>query len=60
MAYSIQCKDTGADCKAVLRADTMDELQQKIAGHGKDVHNMDLASMPEEQKQQLMSLIKQE
>ncbi len=60
MAYSIQCKDTGADCEAVLRADTMDELQQKIAGHGKDVHNMDLASMPEEQKQQLMSLIKQE
>ena len=60
MAYSIQCKDTGADCEAVLRADTMDELQQKIAGHGKDVHNMDLASMPEDQKQQLMSLIKQE
>ncbi len=60
MAYSIQCKDTGADCEAVLGADTMDELQQKIAGHGKDVHNMDLASMPEEQKQQLMSLIKQE
>ncbi len=60
MAYSIQCKDTGADCEAVLRADTLDELQQKIAGHGKDVHNMDLASMPEEQKQQLMSLIKQE
>ena len=60
MAYSIQCKDTGADCEAILRADTMDELQQKIAGHGKDVHNMDLASMPEEQKQQLMSLIKQE
>ena len=60
MAYSIQCKDTGADCEAVLRADTMDELQQKIAGHGKDVHNLDLASMPKEQKQQLMSLIKQE
>ncbi len=60
MAYSIQCKDTGADCEAVLRADTLDELQQKIAGHGKDVHNMDLASMPEEQKQQLMSLVKQD
>ncbi len=60
MAYSIQCKDTGADCEAVLRADRMDELQQKIAGHGKDVHNMDLASMPEEQKQQLMSLVKRE
>ena len=60
MAYSIHCKDTGTDCEAVLRAVTMVELQQKIAGHGKDVHNMDLACMPEEQKQQLMSLIKQE
>ncbi len=60
MAYSMQCKDTGADCEAVLRADTMDEIQQKIAAHGKDVHNMDLASMPEDQKEQLMSLIKQE
>ncbi len=60
MAYVIACKDTGTPCDAVLRADTMDELQQKIAGHGKSVHNMDVAAMPEEQKQQMMSLIKQE
>ncbi len=60
MAYSIQCKDTGADCEAVLRADTMDELQQKIAGHGKDAHGMDIASMPEDEKQKLMSLVRQE
>ncbi len=60
MAYSIQCKDTGADCEAVLRADTMDELQQEIAAHGKEVHGMDVASIPEEQKQQLMSLVKQD
>ncbi len=60
MAYSLQCKDTGAGCDAVLRADTMDELQQKIAAHGKEVHGMDVASMPEEQKQQLMSLVKKE
>ncbi len=60
MAYVVACKDTGADCDAVLRADTMDELQQKIAEHGKTVHNMDVAAMPEDQKQRLMSLIKQE
>ncbi len=60
MAYVVACRDTGTDCAAVLRADTKEDLQQKIAAHGKDVHNMDLASMPESQKQQLMSLIKQE
>lgn len=60
MAYVIACKDSGADCDAVLRADTMEELQQKMAAHGKEVHGMDLATMPEEQKQKLMSLIKQE
>jgi predicted small metal-binding protein len=38
----------------------MGELQQMIAEHGQTVHNMDIASMPEEQKQGLMSLIKQE
>lgn len=60
MAFMIACKDSGTDCDAVLRADTMDELQQKIAEHGKSVHNMDVATMPESEKQRLMSLIKQE
>ncbi len=60
MAYVVHCKDTGTDCDAVLRGDTMDELQQKIAGHGKDVHGMDIASMPEDEKQKLMSLVRQE
>ncbi len=60
MAYVAACADTGADCDAVLRADTMEDLQQKLAVHGKEVHGMDLATMPEEQKQKLMSLIKQE
>ena len=60
MAYVVACKDTGADCDAVLRADTMDDLQQKIAAHGKDVHGMDIANMPEDEKQKLMSLVRQE
>ncbi len=60
MAYVAACRDTGTDCDAVLRADTMEELQQKMAAHGKEVHGIDMATMPEEQKQQLMSVIKQE
>jgi predicted small metal-binding protein len=43
-----------------MRADTMEELQQKIAAHAKDVHGMDIASMPADEKQKLMSLVKQE
>ena len=60
MGYTMACKDTGTDCDAVLRGETMDELQGKIAEHGKSVHDMDLANMPEEQKKGLMSLIKQD
>ncbi len=60
MAYVAACADSGADCDAVLRADTMEVLQKKMAVHGKEVHGMDLATMPEEQKRKLMSLIKQE
>lgn len=60
MAYVVRCRDTGADCDAVLRADTMEELQQKIAEHAKNAHGMDISQMPEEEKQKLMSIIRQE
>ena len=60
MAFVVACKDMGSDCDAVLRADTMEELQAKIAEHGKNAHGMDIANMPEEQKQQMASIIKQE
>ena len=60
MAYTMACKDTGTDCDAVLRGETMDELQKEIAEHGKTVHNMDVASIPEEQKNAMMAFIKEE
>ena len=44
----------------MLRADTTEELQQKIAEHGKQEYNLDIATMPEEQKQRVMSLIRQQ
>ncbi len=56
MAFYIDCMG----CDVVLRADTKWALQQIIAAHCKDVHNMDLANMPENQKQQMMSRIKEE
>ena len=60
MPYVAACRDTGADCDTFLRACTREELQQKIAAHGKEAHRMDIASLPEEQKQVLMSIIRQE
>ncbi len=60
MPYVVACRDTGADCDTLLRACTKEELQQKIAAHGKEAHRMDIASLPEEQKQALMSIIRQE
>ncbi len=51
MAFYIDCMG----CDAVLRADTKWVLQQIIAAHVKDAHNM-----PENQKQQMMSRIKEE
>ena len=35
-------------------------LLRETGAHGKDGHDLDFASMPKEQKQRLMSLIKQE
>ncbi len=60
MPYVIACRDTGADCETLLRADSKEELQQKIAAHGKEAHRMDIARLPEEQRQALMSIIRQE
>jgi len=38
MAYSLVCRDTGADCSYVARGETMEELLADVAKHAKDVH----------------------
>lgn len=60
MAYVAKCSDLGKDCPAVMRADTMDELKQKMAEHGKAVHDLDMTSMSPDELQKVMSIVRQE
>ncbi len=36
----LRCRDTGADCNYVARADTEKELLDNAFKHGKEVHNI--------------------
>ena len=38
MAFTIACRDLGADCDFVARGETMEELMAAGARHGKEVH----------------------
>ena len=38
MAYSLTCRDTGADCPYVARGETMEELLADAAKHAKEAH----------------------
>ncbi len=38
MAYTLACKDTGADCTYVARGETEEGLLQDAGKHAKEVH----------------------
>ena len=40
MAKAISCRDVGVDCDFQAQAETMEELLQKCAEHGKAAHGM--------------------
>lgn len=40
MAKVLACKDMGADCRFVARADTEEEMFQQAAEHAQAAHNM--------------------
>ena len=40
MAKAISCRDVGVDCDFQVQAETMEELLQKCAEHGKAAHGM--------------------
>ena len=40
MAKSFACKDIGMQCNFQTRANTEEELMQRIAAHAKKAHNM--------------------
>lgn len=40
MAKVVHCNDVGFDCGFVARADTDEELLQKVAAHAAEVHGV--------------------
>ncbi len=40
MAKELRCADVGMDCDFVAKAETHEELMQKVAKHAKDVHGI--------------------
>jgi predicted small metal-binding protein len=46
VAYSLNCKDTGADCGFAVTAETEDEVMQHVATHAAEAHP-DLELTPE-------------
>ncbi len=41
MAKELRCADVGMDCDFVAKAETQEELLQKVAKHAKEVHGID-------------------
>ena len=38
MAYTLACRDSGADCPYVARGETMEEMWEDASKHVKEVH----------------------
>ncbi len=41
---TLQCRDVGFDCDAVVRAETEEEVLQQAAAHAKEVHNTEVTA----------------
>ncbi|MDB5025887.1 MAG: hypothetical protein JWP78_3642 [Mucilaginibacter sp.] len=53
---TLHCADAGFDCKAVIQADTEEEVLNQAAEHAKTVHNV---SVTPEMAEQIKTLIKE-
>ncbi len=53
----LHCSDAGFDCKAVITAETDDEVLEQVADHAKTVHGLDVTP---ELASQIKTLIKDE
>ncbi len=54
---TLHCSDAGFDCKAVVQANTEEEVLQQAAVHAQEVHGV---AVTPELAQQLKTLIKDE
>ncbi len=58
MTKVVHCRDIGFDCEGVVRAETEDEVLEKVAQHAKEVHDMD--SIPTEVVEKVRQVIREE
>ena len=41
MTRELNCRDTGFDCDAVVRADSDEEVMAQVAAHVREVHGLE-------------------
>ncbi len=57
MAKELRCADVGMDCDFVAKAETQEELMQKVAKHAKEVHA--ISEITPELKQKVERVIRE-
>ena len=58
MAKTIACRDMGADCDFVARAETIEELFKNAGEHGRAVHGV--TEVTPEMREKALSVVKDE
>jgi predicted small metal-binding protein len=58
MAKVVHCSDVGFDCDGVVRAETEEEILEKVAEHAETVHN--LKEITEELVEQVRAAVRDE
>lgn len=56
MAKVVYCRDAGFDCEGVVRAETEEEILEKVAEHAETVH--DLKEITEEVVEKVRAAIR--
>lgn len=56
MAKELRCADVGMDCDFVTRAETQDELMEKVARHAEEAHG--ITEITPELQQKVESVIR--
>ncbi len=58
MAKVINCRDVGVDCDFSARGETVEEVLQKCAEHGREAHGME--QIPPELEAKVRAAIREE
>ncbi len=59
MTKAYKCADIGLDCEYETTAESDQEIMEKIARHGQDVHDLDVATAPPEILEKVQGAIRE-